>query len=137
MRRTVAVGLILIAGLVSYLASATGDGGPMTAFGHADADRLAANAWHQIPIHLALAGGLTVAGRSPLRRLAFGAAVAGIVLLGSWAAFLAAAVISALGDYTDMDDVATCAALVSLYAGAAFIAWPLYVRAFEPAVRSE
>lgn len=122
-RRIAAIVLILVAGVVAYLAYAEGDGGPLTSFGHRDADIQAVNAWHQIPIHIGLAIGLATAGISALRVIAGTATAVGLIVMVAWAALLTISDVGALGDYTDAADLTISATLLALYAAVVALAW--------------
>jgi hypothetical protein len=109
--------LVLLAGLLAYLAYAAGDAGPMVVFGHGDANRAAAQAWQQIPIHGVLAIALAVGGPTGLRRLATAAGIAGLLLLSIWTTLLSLLGITSFGDYSDLADVVVSASLFLTYGG--------------------
>jgi hypothetical protein len=110
--------LVLLAGLVAYLAYAAGDAGPMVVFGHGDADSHATEAWLQIPIHGVLALALVIGGPTGLRALGRAMGVAGLLLLFIWTTFLSLLGITSFGDYSDLADVLVSTSLFLTYGGA-------------------
>lgn len=129
-RRVGSIAVILVAGAVAYFSYAAGEAGPQAAFGRMDANFAAADAWHQLPLHLAVALGFAVAGPIGVRAIAWAASWLATMALGLWAAFLLIVVLRYLGDDTDLLDVVASASLLVLY-GAAWTlsrgsapAWP-------------
>ncbi len=117
--------LVLLAGLLAYLAFAIGAQGPMVTVGHDDANRAAADAWFQIPIHLGVAALLAVGG--PIGRQLGGLCVA---LLFAWMALLTVGVLLNLSDYyTDLGDVGIVSAILGCYGVAAYFT---YRSAWQP-----
>jgi hypothetical protein len=80
--------LILCAGSLAFVAYASGEFGPMVAFGRRDANDAIPDAWIQLPLHAGLAVLLLIGRPRGLRWLAWAPAVVGLVLLVAWAALL-------------------------------------------------
>lgn len=131
-RRVGSVTVILVAGAVAFFSYAAGEAGPMVAFGQGDANRAAADAWQQLPLHVAVALGFAVAGSTSLRSVAWAASVVGTVFMGLWAAMLVIVLPSALGDRADFLDVVVAAGLVLLYGAALVLGKP--IRSPDPSV---
>jgi hypothetical protein len=123
-RRIGATAAILAAGGIAYFASAAGEAGPFVVFGRGDANRAAPDAWLQIPVHVALAAGVAVAGPAGATSVAWLASVIGGLFLGLWAAALVILGLTSLADYADLLDVIVSAALLALYFGALLLLWP-------------
>jgi hypothetical protein len=112
------IDLVLLAGLLAYLAYATGGNGPIAVTGFDDANRIAGKAWFQIPAHLVVAG--LLATRWPVIRL-----IGGILLvtLTLWMAVLTLGVIMAMGPVhgTDLVDLAIVLLLLVCYGAATYL----------------
>lgn len=115
--------LVLLAGLLAYFAYAIGADGPMVTAGHDDANRLAVDAWLQIPVHLAVAA-LLVAG-APNSRLVFrllGGAI--LMLLWLFAVMSVIGVLLHLNDhYADLGDLAIASAILACYTIAGYLTY--------------
>jgi hypothetical protein len=114
--------LVLLAGLLAYLAFAIGAQGPMAITGDDDANRAAVDAWFQIPLHVGVAALLVAGaptGRPYLRQL--GGVCIGLLLL--WMAVLTVGVLSQVGSYTDLGDVGILAAILACYGIAAYFTY--------------
>jgi hypothetical protein len=114
----VPVVLVLLAGLVGFLAHAAGEFGPMVVFGHADANRDIPLAWVQIPLHVVLAITLAVGGPTGPRALVRLAGLVVVLLHFMWMTLLTVLVITSLGDYTDLPDLLAPLTLALMYGGA-------------------
>jgi hypothetical protein len=112
--------LVLFAGLIAYLEYVNGARGPMVMFGVDDANYAAADAWLQVPAHMALAAVLAIP------RTRFGAAItapaaAVLVVLALWASLMVVGVLGSLGKHTDLADLAACIALFAAYGSALYL----------------
>lgn len=113
--------LVLIAGVVAYYAYGAGENGPMLLFGHDDANRDAADAWHQLPVHAVLAG-LLAFGAPRGSRLLTVAGVSGTALLLVWVGLLIAFGVGSMADgYWRLSDLLICLVLLAAYGGALFV----------------
>ena len=110
--------MILVAGAIAFLSNSAGEAGPLVVFGRGDANRAAADAWQQIPLHVAVALGFAVAGPTGQRRIARAASIAATGFMGLIAVGLALVLPSALRDRADILDLIVSAVLALLYAAA-------------------
>ena len=113
--------LVLIAGVVAYIAYGAGENGPMVLFGRDDANKGVTDAWHQVPIHAALAGFLAFGGPRGSRLLTV-AGVTGTALLLVWAGLLIVFGVGSMADgYWRLADLLICLVLLAAYSGALFV----------------
>ena len=124
------IDLVLLAGLLAYLAYATGGNGPMAVVGFDDANRIAGKAWFQIPAHLVVAG--VLATRWPVFRLIGGILLATLTL---WMALLTFGVIVAMGHATDLVDLAIVLVLLACYGAATYLTFRSVLQA-EPSAEA-
>jgi hypothetical protein len=108
--------LALFTGLCAYWIYAQGHDGPLLTFGRSDADILALSAWHQIPLHLAIAAGLALGLGSDRRSLGAAIAVAVAGILAAFAALLTFAAILQFKHGVGVAGVVDAVTLLVLYA---------------------
>jgi hypothetical protein len=108
--------LALFTGLYAYWIYAQGQDGPLQTFGRSDADILALSAWHQLPLHLAIAAGLALGLGADRRSLGAAIAVAVAGILAAFAALLTFAAILQFKHGVGVAGVVDAVTLLVLYA---------------------
>jgi len=118
MRRFGPAAVILVAGAAACLSHMAGEAGPLVVFARGDANSAAADAWQQIPLHLAVALGFAIDGPTGVRRIARTVSIVATGFLGLMALGIVLVLPSALGDRADVLDLIASAVLALLYAAA-------------------